>query len=329
MSQTDVTPPTIVLTGFTSGIGARLFEELLGHPSRPNLVLLARDAAGLGHALERARAAGLVAIGALADLGDLGSVRTALEQVHAAQRRDEVRLIDVALLNAGAQFTSRRNAGAQGHELTFTVDVIAQHLLLRGLEPLLAAGAHAVLMGSSTHRGRKASFNLIPDPQWRDPDDLARVEPPADGPTRFADERRKGGVAYASSKLALVTLAHGWAERLAASGRRLNTYDPGLVAGTGLGRDMPAPMYWVWKNVMPAMSVLPGASTPRATARHAVRLALGNAHGSLNDGYVEIGRVTRAEPVTFATDRRERLWAWLEDAVEEYLPTYAASGGPR
>ncbi|WP_104164581.1 hypothetical protein [Arthrobacter sp. SX1312] len=235
--------------------------------------------------------------------------------------------VDVVLLNAGAQFTSRRRAGAQGHELTFTVNVIAQHLLLRGLEPLLAPRAHAVLLGSSTHRGKQASFNLVPDPQWRDPEDLARADPTADGPTRFADEREQGGVAYASSKLALVTLAHEWAERLAASGRRLNTYDPGLVAGTGLGRDMPASMYWVWKYLMPAMSVLPGASTPRATARHAVRLALGDAHGSLNGGYVEIGRVTRAEPVTFATDRRERLWTWLEDAVEEYLPTYAAAGG--
>ncbi|WP_247828910.1 SDR family NAD(P)-dependent oxidoreductase [Arthrobacter antioxidans] len=329
MTQTVVTSPTVLLTGFTSGIGARMLEELLEHPSRPSLVLLARGAADLEDALERARATGLVAMGALADLGDLGSVRTALEQIHAAQERGAVRPVDVVLLNAGAQFTSGRRAGAQGHELTFAVNVIAQHLLLRGLEPLLAAGAHAVLLGSSTHRGKKASFNLVPDPQWRDPEDLARPEPPADGPVRSADERGKGGVAYASSKLALVTLAHDWAERLAASGHRLNTYDPGLVAGTGLGRDMPASRYWVWKHVMPAMSVLPGASTPRSTARHAVRLALGDAHGALNGGYVEIGRVTRAEAATFAADRRERLWAWLEGAVRDHLPTYAASEGSR
>ena len=64
-----------------------------------------------------------------------------------------------------AQFVDRRRTGAQGYELTFTVNVIAQHLLLRGLEPLLARDAHVVLMGSSTHRGKKATFNLVPDPQ--------------------------------------------------------------------------------------------------------------------------------------------------------------------
>ncbi|WP_104164579.1 hypothetical protein [Arthrobacter sp. SX1312] len=79
MTQTVVTSPTILLTGFTSGIGARMLEELLGHPSRPSLVLLARDAAGLENTLERVRAAGLVATGARGDLGDLGSVRAALE----------------------------------------------------------------------------------------------------------------------------------------------------------------------------------------------------------------------------------------------------------
>jgi NAD(P)-dependent dehydrogenase (short-subunit alcohol dehydrogenase family) len=131
-------------------------------------------------------------------------------------------------------------------------------------------------------------------------------------------------VAYASSKLALVTLAHDWAERLGGDGRRLNTYDPGLVAGTGLGKDMPGYMYWVWKNLMPAMSVLPGASTPTRSGRHAVELALGDAHRSLNDGYVEIGRLTAAEAVTFAPERRSALWEWLEGATAEFLPRPSA-----
>ena len=168
-------------------------------------------------------------------------------------------------------------------------------------------------MGSSTHRGRRASFGLVPDPVWQSPEVLVTPERrTVAGAPRVS--RTVGGVAYASSKLALVTLAHEWADRLAASGRRLNVYDPGLVAGTGLGRDMRPHEYWAWRKVMPVMSVLPGATTPRRTARHLVALALGEDHPDLHDGYVEMGRVTHAEPVTFDPARRQALWDWCEQA---------------
>ena len=149
------------------------------------------------------------------------------------------------------------------------------------------------------------------------------------GPRRFADERHQGGVAYATSKLALVTLAHEWAGRFASTGRRLNAYDPGLVPGTGLGRDLPGPMYWTWKHVMPAMSVLPGATTVSNTARHAVELAMGDAFPSVNDGYVEIGRLSEADPATFTKERRDQLWEWLQAAVADFLPTGGAAGEHR
>ena len=234
--------------------------------------------------------------------------------------------LNVAILNAGAQFTDRRSAGTQGHEVTFTVNVIAQHALVRGIESLLSPTGHIVLMGSSTHRGKRASFNLVPDPRWQRPDLLAMPEPPSAPIGRPAAEREKGGVAYATSKLALVTLAHEWAARVAPSGRRLNTYDPGLVAGTGLGRDMPAHRYWVWKHLMPAMRILPGATTSSTSGRHAVELALGDRHPDLHDGYVEIDRVTRAESVTFDVRRRAELWDWLERAVAPWLPEHAVIG---
>ncbi len=320
MTENDINRRTVLLTGPTSGIGARMLESLIAHPSRPNLVLLARDRAGLESAVSASRSAGLDARGIHLDLGDLASVRSAVEEVAAAQQEGTLAALDVAVLNAGAQFISRRKTGAQGHELTFTVNVIAQHALLRALEPLLAPDAHAVVMGSSTHRGKRASFNLIPDPEWQDPAEMARADDPTTGPTRFSEERERGGVAYATSKLALVTLAHDWAERFALSGRRLNTYDPGLVAGTGLGKDMPTSMYWVWKYLMPAMSVLPGATTASITAGHAIALALGDTFPELNDGYIEIGKLTKARADTMDPDRRAALWSWLDSAVTDYLP---------
>lgn len=320
MTVSDITSPTVLLTGPTSGIGAAMLDTLLAHSARPNLVLLARDRKALDLAVHRARTAGLRAHGVTVELGDLAAVQHALTALAEAVADGSMAPLDVVILNAGAQFTDRRRSSAQGHELTFAVNVIAQHALLRGIEPLLAPGAHVVLMGSSTHRGKKASFNLVPDPQWRSPELLSTPESPGAVRGRPAHEREKGGEAYATSKLALVTLAHDWSSRLADSGRRLNTYDPGLVPGTGLGKDMPAYRYWVWKRVMPAMRVLPGATTPATSGRRAVELAMGDRHADVNDGYVEIGRLTRAERVTFDAQRRAELWAWLEQAVADRSP---------
>ena len=66
---------------------------------------------------------------------------------------------------------------------------------------------------------------------------------------------------------------------------------------------------------MPATSLLPGATTPRRTARHAVSLLLGEREPGLHDGYVEMGRTTAAEPVTFDRTRQDMLWNWLESRV--------------
>ncbi|MBM7503579.1 SDR family NAD(P)-dependent oxidoreductase [Agromyces aurantiacus] len=326
MTHSDITSPTVLLTGPTSGIGAGMLGHLVRHPSRPTLVLIGRDRERLDAAARRARDAGLVAHPLRADLADLTDVSRALDDVGDLVRSGRVGRLDAAILNAGAQFTDRRRRGAQGWELAFTVNVIAQHLLLRGIRPLLADHGHAVLLGSSTHRGRRASFNLVPDPVWQPPAALATPMPEPTGGERFRDEREHGGTAYATSKLALVTLSHPWARRLADDGHRLNTYDPGLVAGTGLGRDMPGYMYWVWRWMMPAMSVLPGATTPGRTSRHAVELALGDAHPGLHGGYVEIGRVTQAAPSTRLETRQAELWSWLEQATAPYLPAWLRDG---
>ena len=62
---------------------------------------------------------------------------------------------------------------------------------------------------------------------------------------------------------------------------------------------------------MPAMRVLPGVTSPRASARHLEELALGAAYPDLDDGYVTIGRPDRAAEETFDRARQARLWQVL------------------
>lgn len=306
MADTDITR-TVVLTGPTRGIGAAMLDRLIEHPAHPRLVLLARDPHALDAVVQRVRASGGHAIGIRADLADLGTVDAAIDELREQIAEGRIAPPAAAMLNAGAQFADRRSASAQGIEQTFAVNVVAQHVLVRGLLPLLEPRGHVVLMGSGTHRGRVQSFGLMPDPVEATPTVLAEIDPTPAGTTRAA-----GRQAYSDSKLALVTLAHAWGRRAAASGRRLNTYDPGLVPGTGLVRTLPAYMLWTWEHVMTAMAALPKAATPSTAARHAIDLVMGDRHANLHGGYVELGRATLAAEPTFDLARQADLFDWIE-----------------
>ncbi|MFC5379405.1 SDR family NAD(P)-dependent oxidoreductase [Aquipuribacter nitratireducens] len=307
MADTDITSPTVLVTGPTRGLGAALVDALAAHRSRPRLVLAGRDPATLGASAKRARATGAVVDEVVVDLLDLDAVAAAAAGVVDAVTAGTLPALDVVVANAGIQYQDRHHTGAQGHEATFTVNVLAQHALVRGLLPALAPAAHVVLLGSSSHRGRAATFGLLPSPAWRDPAELAAPDTTPAGATATA-----GGRAYADSKLALVTLAQRWARELPAP-HRLSVYDPGLVPGTGLGRHMPAYKRWVWENLMPAMQVLPGAASARRSAGHLAGLALGDTHAGLHGAYVELGRVRATAPPTYDRARQDRLWQVCEE----------------
>ncbi|MCX6464595.1 MAG: short-chain dehydrogenase [Pseudonocardiales bacterium] len=293
MTETDI---SVLVTGPTRGLG-RALVGTLGVPG-PRLVLAGRPGVGDVAAATGGRAVPL-------DLADLGSVRSGAASVVDAVAAGALPPLGAVVANAGLQVTDRRRRSADGHELTFAVNVLAQHQLLRSLEPALAPGAHLVLLGSGTHWGGRRSMGLVAAPRWEDPLDLARADLGADAGTRVAGQR-----AYATSKLAIVLLAHAWQRRHPEL--RVNVYDPGLMPGTGLARDMSAARRWAWRRVLPVLRVLPGVTTPAASARHLADFALGRVHADLRGGYVELGRVTRSSPASHDRAAEDRLWEVAE-----------------
>jgi NAD(P)-dependent dehydrogenase (short-subunit alcohol dehydrogenase family) len=214
--------------------------------------------------------------------------------------------LTTVVANAGIQVTNRLRRSADGHELTFAVNVLATHALLTRLLPALAPGAHVVLLGSGTHWGGWRSLGLVAAPRWEDPLDLARAGSGADAGSAVAGQR-----AYATSKLAVVLLAHAW-QRRHGDRLRVNVYDPGLMPGTGLARDMSPWRQWAWKRVLPALRLLPVVTTPAASARHLAAFALGEVHRELRGGNVERHRIARTSPASYDTTREDRLWEAAE-----------------
>lgn len=316
MTETDITSGhSVLLTGPTRGLGRAVTDVLARQRPAPTLLLAGRDRTSVDATVTAARAAGAADTAALhLDLADLASIRvataTVVDQVHAGLRPP----LTAVVANAGLQVTDRRQRGTDGHELTFAVNVLAQHVLLRGLLPALAPGAHVVLLGSGTHWGGWRSMGLVAPPRWEDPTELLRPDVGDDADRAVAGQR-----AYATSKLAVVLLAHAWQRR---EGHRLrvNVYDPGLMPGTGLARDMAPWRQWAWHNVIPALRVLPGVTTPSASARHLAAMTLGHTHTDLRGGYVSLGRVSRSSPASHDRQREDRLWQVLEELTTVRTP---------
>jgi NAD(P)-dependent dehydrogenase (short-subunit alcohol dehydrogenase family) len=295
MTEADIAH-SVLITGPSRGLGRALVDELTRARPAPSLVLAGRDPHAVAAVAGPSRATGLTV-----DLADLASVRRAAAEAVYQVTSGERAPFTALVLNAGIHVSDRFHRSADGHELTFAVNVLAQHLLLRELRPALAPQAHVVLLGSGTHWGGRRSLGLVAPPRWADPVELARPDVGADASRPVAGQH-----AYATSKLAVVFLAHAWQRRLAP--QRVNVYDPGLMPRTGLARDLGPWRQWAWRRIMPALRVLPGVTTPAASARHLAALALGTVHADLRGGYVELGRVISSSPASYDRAREERLW---------------------
>jgi uncharacterized oxidoreductase len=138
MSSLSKEPPTVLLTGGTSGIGAVLRERLLVEGHR--VIVLARGAGRLRPA------PGLVALAC--DLGDPAAVLRAAETALAAHP-----VIDVLINNAAVQharpLTDPGSTPAQLIEEA-TVNLLAPALLAQALLPGMAARRHGVIVNVSS-----------------------------------------------------------------------------------------------------------------------------------------------------------------------------------
>ena len=304
MTDTDI---TVAITGPTRGLGLHAARALAARAPDAPLLLLGRDAGELAarQAELRRRDVRTVRL----DLADLASVHDAIAEIRTLVTDGVVPRLGALVLNAGVQVSGRERSTSQGIELTFGVNVVAQHALVVGMLDLLADDAHVVLVGSGTHFTDRSEV-LVPHPRWADPTELAE---PGGG-----DADRAGQRAYATSKLAVVHLAHEL-HRRHGDQIRTNVYDPGLMPGTGLARDLSALRRLLWFHVLPRLR-LPGTSTPERSGAELADLALGRSHPDLRNGYVDIDRVADPSPESFDVTRERRLWEVCLELGERPAP---------
>ncbi len=303
MTVTDITP-VVLVTGPTRGLGKELALALARR--RCHLILLGRSSTELDDVAAATQKLGASSAHTVVlDLASFASIRASAQQVHKLLANKGIRGIDAVVANAGIQMKDRLHTTSDGLETTFGVNVVGNHLLLNLLQPVMAHMAHVVVVGSGTHFGDPVTKLVVAAPRWEEPQQLAKTGGPE------ANTARAGQRAYSTSKLALNYLVHELNRRWGTS-IRANIYDPGLMPGTGLARDLPPKKQWIWNNIMPALKLLPGVSSTANSAERLARLVLAEEHGEAVNEYFEIGKLSKASAASNDPAREAALWQFCE-----------------
>ena len=246
---------TVVITGGNSGLGYACAHALLAaraHQPPWHVVLACRDPGRARDAVERLRqdATGRDSVGHVEamslDLASLDSVRGFTVELARRVAARELPPLHALVCNAGVQNAGKQTFTADGFESTFGVNHLGHFLLVNILLPQFASPARVVVVASGTHD--PAQKTGTPAPAWNHPVALAKGDlgPMAAKDTPF----QLGQRSYTTSKLANVLFSHELARRLP-PGITTNAFDPGLMPGTNLIREAPAPLRFLWAHVLP------------------------------------------------------------------------------
>jgi NAD(P)-dependent dehydrogenase (short-subunit alcohol dehydrogenase family) len=135
-------------------------------------------------------------------------------------------------------------------------------------------------------------------------------------PEQPEDDRSAGGRAYASSKLCNVLCAYEMSRRVTEAGLSVpdrpiavNAFAPGLVAGTGLGRDESGLTRLTWLYLLPLMSRLLGFGRTAAEAgADLAHVATAPELSGVTGQYFSGREIAESSPDSYDRDKAEDLW---------------------
>jgi NAD(P)-dependent dehydrogenase (short-subunit alcohol dehydrogenase family) len=270
----------VLLTGGTSGLGLQTVGRLAG--AGVPVLATGRDVAGAPE-ITGVQWTPLD----LADRGSVASLARAVPPLRAL------------VANAGSQFADVRTTPG-GWDATFAVNHLGHVDLICALLATghLQRGSRIVLVASGTHD--PAVRTGMPDPRLTSAE-AAALDVYERG--TFAARRR-----YTTSKLANVMTAFVLARRLQGHGITVTAFDPGLMPGTGLARDGHPALRALWRTGAHALRVLPGVTSPAASARTLAALATGEAWEGRTGIYVSLDRERAASVQARDVAAQDRLW---------------------
>lgn len=287
-----------IVTGGNAGLGLECAKALARLP-QVTVIIASRSLARGQAAVDELKSQGGDAVAVELDLASLASVRKCSGEILKLRPTGLTGLV----CNAGIQEIGAPSRTQEGFESTFGVNHLAHFLLAQLLLPGFAENGRILFVSSGTHDPKEKSG--LPAPRYTSALRIARDFEPG----RIAGLRR-----YTTSKLCNVYCAHSFAEKLAESkdsrlrSLRVNAFDPGMMPGTGLARQYPAPLRFAWTYIMPALTLMMrNVHSTRKSGERLARLATDSAITE-NGKYFSDGREMRSSELSYDRANAEDLW---------------------
>ena len=221
--------------------------------------------------------------------------------------------IKALVLNAGLQILNL-DYTEDKIESTFAINHVGHSLLFYLLSPYFAEDARILLVASGTHD--PAQKTGVPDAIYNSAEKLAQ-------PTKET-EKYDGRQRYSTSKLCNVMWTYALHRRLERTpGKKwtVNAFDPGLMPGTGLARDAPALLQFIWHNILPRtmwllrLLISPNIHSPRDSGGSLARLAVGDDVKGVSGKYYEGKKPIPSSKDSEVVGKQEDLWEWTVKRV--------------
>ena len=138
---------------------------------------------------------------------------------------------------------------------------------------------------------------------------------------------------YTTSKLRNVYCTYECARRLAGSpdsrlqSLRVNAFDPGLMPATDLARTYSAPVRFVSRYILPALSLFMGNVNSPAKSGHRLALIASGEEGPVTGKYFSDGKEIRSSTESY--DTQKALDLWNSSATMTGLPSELCAPAPR
>ena len=227
--------------------------------------------------------------------------------------------IKALVLNAGLQFPGAVGFTVDGIERTFEINHVSHALLFYLLRPHLANDARIVVTASGVHD--PAQKTGMPDAEYTSAEEIAHPNPD----TVNSDGRQR----YTNSKLCNVMWAYALHRRFTQGSTpeqkwTVTSFDPGLVPGTGLGRDFNPVLRFLWNSVLPHLIPLlrlvlsPNIFTPQESGSALARLAIGEGSegvSGISGVYFEGRKEIKSSVASYEVDKQEDLYEWTLKTV--------------
>ncbi len=290
---------SIIITGGTSGIGFECALQMARVATKHQIILPVRNLLAGNDVVEIIKnKTGHKNIKCLElDLASLKSIRHFSESFSKEKHNSVAILIN----NAGIQNIGGTIYTSDGFELTFGVNHLGPFALTQLLLPFVNNDGHILFTASDTH---DPELNLpIAPPIYTSAEELAYPKESSEK-QNIVGQRR-----YSTSKLCNILTAYELQNQVKGTDIRVNAYDPGMTPGTGLAKTYSPFMRFLWKNVLPVLTLFKrNVNTPKQAGKNLATLAFDEKFSKLKHSYFSDGKVIKSSIDSYNVYFQRELW---------------------